>query len=231
MTILNALKGRAIPLYGDGKNVRDWLYVEDHCSAIDTVLRFGRPGETYNVGGSSEKMNIEVVRTICQVLNELTPVSKFRPHAALIMYVPDRPGDDRRYAINPTKLTNDLGWQPQHSLRSGIHKTIEWYLSHKEWLESLVRCTGVQSMRSGPPAGARFGQLQARIQKVGSVSSLQYSSCSLQMLVLYGSSRITRSCVPIWRGEGNTPYVLWSVKGDAKVQRLFGIGKHYSRIR
>ncbi|MFL6436213.1 MAG: dTDP-glucose 4,6-dehydratase [Terriglobales bacterium] len=141
LTILNALNGRAIPVYGDGKNVRDWLYVEDHCSAIDTILRLGRPGETYNVGGSSEKTNIEVVSTICEVLDELLPASKFRPHSSLIKYVTDRPGHDRRYAINATKLKDELRWEPRHSFRAGIRKTIEWYLSHKEWLESVVNGT------------------------------------------------------------------------------------------
>jgi dTDP-glucose 4,6-dehydratase len=141
LAILNALKGLAIPVYGDGKNVRDWLYVEDHCAAIDTILRLGHPGETYNVGGSSEKTNVEVVGTICEVLDNMMPASKFRPHSSLIKYVTDRPGHDRRYAINATKLKNDLGWEPQHSFRSGIRKTIEWYLSHKEWLESVVNGT------------------------------------------------------------------------------------------
>ena len=141
LTILNALSGKAIPVYGDGKNVRDWLYVEDHCSAIATILRAGRPGETYNVGGSSEKANIDVVATICETLDELVPHSQFRPHSALIKYVTDRPGHDRRYAIDATKLRDELGWQPQHTFRSGIRKTVEWYLVHKEWLESVVSGT------------------------------------------------------------------------------------------
>jgi dTDP-glucose 4,6-dehydratase len=149
LTILNALNGRAIPVYGDGKNVRDWLYVEDHCAAIDTILRLGRAGETYNVGGSSEKTNIVVVGTICEVLDDVMPASKFRPHSSLIKYVIDRPGHDRRYAINATKLKNDLGWEPQHSFRSGIRKTIEWYLSHKEWLESVVNGTYKDWIPSG----------------------------------------------------------------------------------
>jgi len=143
LTILNALNGRAIPVYGDGKNVRDWLYVEDHCSAIYTILRLGRPGETYNVGGSSEKTNIEVVSTICEVLDELLPASKFRPHSSLIKYVTDRPAHDRRYAIDATKLKNELGWEPLHSFRAGIRKTIEWYLSHCQDCEKLQQTFGV----------------------------------------------------------------------------------------
>jgi dTDP-glucose 4,6-dehydratase len=121
--------------------VRDWLYVEDHCAAIDAILRLGSPGETYNVGGSSEQTNIDVVGTICEVLDELLPASKCRPHSSLIKYVTDRPGHDRRYAIDATKLKNELGWEPRHSFRAGIRKTIEWYLSHKEWLESVVNGT------------------------------------------------------------------------------------------
>jgi dTDP-glucose 4,6-dehydratase len=141
LTILNAVNGKPIPVYGDGKNVRDWLYVEDHCSAIATILRSGRPGETYNVGGSSEKANIEVVTTICETLDELVADSQFRPHSSLIKYVTDRPGHDRRYAIDATKLRKELGWQPRETFSSGIRKTVQWYLNHTEWLESVVNGT------------------------------------------------------------------------------------------
>jgi len=132
------MQGKAIPVYGDGKNVRDWLYVEDHCDAISAILRSGRPGETYNVGGSSEKTNIEVVHTICEVLDELLPKSEFRPHKSLIKFVLDRPGHDRRYAVDATKLRRELNWQPRENFRSGIRKTGEWYLGHEEWLQSVV---------------------------------------------------------------------------------------------
>jgi dTDP-glucose 4,6-dehydratase len=138
LTILNAMQGKSIPVYGDGKNVRDWLYVEDHCDAISVILRSGKPGETYNVGGSSEKTNLEVVHTICEVLDELIPESEFRPHSSLIKFVKDRPGHDRRYAIDAGKLRRELGWQPRENFRSGIRKTIAWYLGHKEWLDSVV---------------------------------------------------------------------------------------------
>ena len=138
LVILNALQGKSIPVYGDGKNVRDWLYVEDHCEAIGVVLSSGRPGETYNIGGSSEKANIEVVTTICELLDELAPHATFRPHKSLIKFVTDRPGHDRRYAIDASKLRRELGWQPREDFRSGIRKTIEWYLTHQEWLESVV---------------------------------------------------------------------------------------------
>ncbi len=138
LAILNAMGGKPIPVYGDGKNVRDWLYVEDHCSAIATVLKSGRAGETYNVGGSSEKTNIEVVNTICEVLDELVPDAHTRPHKSLIKYVTDRPGHDRRYAVDANKLRVELGWQPKETFRSGIRKTIQWYLSNKKWLDSVT---------------------------------------------------------------------------------------------
>lgn len=138
LTILNALNGKAIPVYGDGKNVRDWLYVEDHCDAIWTILKLGKPGETYNVGGSSEKANIDVVHTICELMDELVPQSPSRPHKSLIKFVTDRPGHDRRYAVDASKLRKELGWQPRENFRSGIRRTIEWYLGHKQWLDSVV---------------------------------------------------------------------------------------------
>jgi dTDP-glucose 4,6-dehydratase len=138
LAILNAVQGRSIPVYGDGKNVRDWLYVADHCDAISLILRAGKPGETYNVGGASEKTNIEVVCTICEMLDELVPESEFRPHKSLIKFVTDRPGHDRRYAIDAAKLRRELGWQPRETFRSGIRKTIEWYLDHRDWLDSVV---------------------------------------------------------------------------------------------
>ena len=138
LTILNGLQGKAIPIYGDGKNVRDWLYVEDHCEAIAAILRSGKSGKTYNVGGSNEETNIEVANTICELLDELVPQSKFKPHKSLIKFVADRPGHDRRYAIDSSKLRRELGWQPRESFRSGIRKTIEWYLGHQQWLDAVV---------------------------------------------------------------------------------------------
>jgi dTDP-glucose 4,6-dehydratase len=138
LTILNAIQGKPIPVYGDGKNVRDWLYVEDHCDAISAILGSGNPGETYNVGGSSERTNIEVVQTICEELDDLLPESQFRPHCALIKFVTDRPGHDRRYAIDASKLRRELGWKPQENFCTGIRKTVEWYLGHKDWLDSVI---------------------------------------------------------------------------------------------
>lgn len=138
LTILNAVEGRPIPVYGDGKNVRDWLFVEDHCDALETILKLGKPGETYNVGGSSEKTNIEVVTTICELLDEMLPNSKFVPHKSLISFVKDRPGHDRRYAVDASKLRSELGWKPRESFRSGIRKTIAWYLSRRDWLDSVI---------------------------------------------------------------------------------------------
>ena len=138
LVILNAVRGKPIPLYGDGQNVRDWLYVEDHCQAIARILEAGRPGETYNVGGSSEKANLEVVNTICELLDELVPDSSFRPHKLLIKFVTDRPGHDRRYAIDATKLRCELGWTPREDFRSGLRKTIFWYLTNRHWLNSVI---------------------------------------------------------------------------------------------
>ena len=138
LVILNALKGEPLPIYGDGKNVRDWLFVGDHCAAIRQVLHHGLPGETYNIGGRSEQRNLEVVRTICAVLDELSPDSRFKPHEDLIRFVKDRPGHDRRYAIDPKKIEQELGWRPQETFESGIRKTVSWYLSNQPWVRDVT---------------------------------------------------------------------------------------------
>ncbi len=135
--ILNALAGRPIPVYGDGKNVRDWLYVTDHCRAIDTVIQRGALGETYNVGGKGERTNIEIVKTICALLDERRPDSQHRPHESLITYVKDRPGHDRRYAIDLSRIQRELDWQPAEDLKSGLAKTVDWYLAHLDWCEAV----------------------------------------------------------------------------------------------
>jgi dTDP-glucose 4,6-dehydratase len=137
LAILNALKGEPLPLYGDGKNIRDWLYVEDHCKVLKLALERGRPGQTYNIGGGAEKTNLEVVETICSLLDQICPDSSKVPHAALITFVKDRPGHDRRYAIDYTKIVRELGWKPKESLASGLLKTIRWYLDHQEWVSSV----------------------------------------------------------------------------------------------
>jgi dTDP-glucose 4,6-dehydratase len=137
LIILNAIQGKPLPVYGDGKNVRDWLYVTDHCSAIRLVLARGRPGETYNVGGNTEKTNLEVVRTICAVLDEIRPDSLFTPHSSLLTFVQDRPGHDRRYAIDIAKLRRELGWQPAVTFEEGMRQTIRWYLDHEEWVRNV----------------------------------------------------------------------------------------------
>jgi dTDP-glucose 4,6-dehydratase len=136
LVILNALEGKSLPVYGDGKNVRDWLFVEDHCAAIRTVLDKGKPGEAYNIGGNSERANIDVVTTICDLVDELRPRSG-RSRRDLITYVADRPGHDRRYAIDATKIKRELGWQPAERFESGLRKTVLWYLDHPEWVESV----------------------------------------------------------------------------------------------
>jgi dTDP-glucose 4,6-dehydratase len=137
LTILNALAGKPLPIYGDGQQVRDWLFVKDHCSAIRAVLAGGRLGETYNVGGWNEKPNIEVVRTICTILDDLSPRADGQPYAEQITYVKDRPGHDRRYAIDARKLEAELGWKPAETFESGIRKTVAWYLENREWAANV----------------------------------------------------------------------------------------------
>jgi len=136
LMILNALNGKPLPIYGDGKNVRDWLYVGDHCAGIRAALAKGKPGETYNIGGNSEKTNLEVVHAVCAILDELHPAGA--PHAKLITYVKDRPGHDQRYAINAEKIRRELGWEPQERFEKGLRKTVEWYLSHDDWIQNVV---------------------------------------------------------------------------------------------
>jgi dTDP-glucose 4,6-dehydratase len=137
LMILNALEGKALPVYGDGLNVRDWLYVEDHCSAIRLVLEKGQLGETYNVGGSSERTNIEVVTAICDILDELQPDAAMGSRRKLITYVTDRPGHDRRYAIDARKISRELGWHPEQQFESGIRKTVQWFLEHMDWVDDI----------------------------------------------------------------------------------------------
>ncbi len=138
LIISNALEGKELPVYGDGKNVRDWLYVEDHCAAILAVLEKGRAGETYNVGGNSEKQNIEVVRTICAILDErVGPLEGGAPRTSLIRFVTDRPGHDRRYAIDATKIRSELGWKPSVSFEEGIRRTVDWYLENRRWIDEV----------------------------------------------------------------------------------------------
>ena len=132
LMILNALEGKALPVYGKGNQVRDWLYVEDHARALYKVITEGTVGETYNVGGHNEKQNIEVVHTLCDLLDELVP-SPLTPHSSLITYVTDRPGHDLRYAIDASKIQRELGWAPEETFESGIRKTVEWYLDNLEW--------------------------------------------------------------------------------------------------
>lgn len=133
LVILNALDGKNLPIYGKGNQIRDWLYVEDHARALYKVVTEGTVGETYNIGGHNEKQNIDVVKTICQILDELKPQSNGQPYESLITFVKDRPGHDLRYAIDATKIQNDLGWMPEETFDSGIRKTVEWYLNNLEW--------------------------------------------------------------------------------------------------
>ena len=138
LVILNALNGKLLPIYGDGQQIRDWLYVGDHCSAIREVLAKGRLGETYNIGGWNEKANIDVVKTICSILDELKPRADGKLYAEQVTFVTDRPGHDRRYAIDASKIKRDLGWKPQETFNTGIKKTVQWYLDNPVWVEGVV---------------------------------------------------------------------------------------------
>jgi dTDP-glucose 4,6-dehydratase len=135
---INILMGKPLPVYGDGQNIRDWLYVGDHCTAIDTVLHLGSVGETYNVGGNNEVKNIDLVHILCDLMNELAPHLPTRPAQELITYVKDRPGHDRRYAINSTKLQTELGWTPSVTVEQGMRLTVEWFLAHDDWWKPLL---------------------------------------------------------------------------------------------
>ena len=137
LVIHNALAGRPLPIYGDGSNVRDWLYVGDHCSAVRAVLAGGEPGRVYNVGGWNEKTNLEVVHTICGLLDEMRP-DPAGPHSRLITYVTDRPGHDRRYAIDARRIAAELGWKPEQTFETGIRETVRWYLDHPQWVADIV---------------------------------------------------------------------------------------------
>jgi dTDP-glucose 4,6-dehydratase len=138
LCILNALNGKPLPIYGDGQQIRDWLYVKDHCSAIRTVLEKGKLGETYNVGGWNEKANLDVVKIMCGILDELKPKLNGTKYESQITYVKDRPGHDRRYAIDATKLKKELGWKPNETFETGIRKTVEWYLNNQDWVDHVV---------------------------------------------------------------------------------------------
>ncbi|HEY0332974.1 MAG TPA: dTDP-glucose 4,6-dehydratase [Stenotrophomonas sp.] len=138
LVIAKALAGEPLPVYGDGKQVRDWLFVGDHCEAIRTVLAKGKVGETYNVGGNSERQNIEVVQAICALLDERRPRDDGKPRASQITHVTDRPGHDRRYAIDASKLKNELGWEPKHTFEQGIAETVDWYLANQDWVRGVL---------------------------------------------------------------------------------------------
>lgn len=137
LMIANALAGKSLPVYGDGRQIRDWLYVTDHCSALCRVLEAGKPGEIYNIGGWNEKANIEIVQTICVLLKELTRASSDTNYLDLITYVKDRPGHDRRYAIDARKIEQELGWKPSETFETGIRKTVQWYLDNQDWVASV----------------------------------------------------------------------------------------------
>jgi dTDP-glucose 4,6-dehydratase len=139
LMILNSIAGKKLPVYGKGANVRDWLHVADHCSALDLVIRNGQPGRTYNVGGRNERTNLEVVYALCDILDELQPRAHGGSHRDLIEFVPDRPGHDLRYAIDADRIRSELGWEPIHEFRSGLRATVQWYLDNQAWCEEVMR--------------------------------------------------------------------------------------------
>jgi dTDP-glucose 4,6-dehydratase len=153
LVILNAVAGKPLPVYGKGDNIRDWLYVEDHARALRLVLTSGKVGETYNIGGHNERTNLEVVRAICGLLDDLRPDSPFVPHAGLIKFVADRPGHDQRYAIDASKIERELGWVPAESFESGLRKTVAWYLDNEPWWHD-VQSGGYRQERLGLGAGS-----------------------------------------------------------------------------
>ncbi|MGB5595734.1 MAG: dTDP-glucose 4,6-dehydratase [Crocosphaera sp.] len=135
---INILLGKPLPVYGDGQNIRDWLYVGDHCSALETVINQGKPGETYNIGGNNEVKNIDLVTLLCELMDELASELPVKPSKQLITFVKDRPGHDRRYAIDATKIKTELGWTPQETVENGLRKTIQWYLNNQDWWQPLL---------------------------------------------------------------------------------------------
>lgn len=153
VTILAALEGRPIPIYGDGRNVRDWLFVEDHARALELILESGAPGEVYNVGSNAETTNVEMVRAICGWMDELLPGSPHRPHADLIEFVADRPGHDRRYAIDSGRVRRELGWRPHFDLQEGLGRTVRWYLDNREWWQAIREGGFAVGRRQGLPGG------------------------------------------------------------------------------
>ena len=145
LMIMNALDGKDLPIYGDGQQIRDWLYVEDHCEAIWQVLQNGRSGESYCVGGNNQPANLEIVDTLCEILDELKPSSSGKPYTSQKTFVTDRPGHDRRYAMKIDKIKNELNWQPKHNLKDGLIKTVEWYLAQDDWLDAIHKEKDYQS--------------------------------------------------------------------------------------
>ncbi|MCH2389117.1 MAG: GDP-mannose 4,6-dehydratase, partial [Nitrospinales bacterium] len=148
LMIQKAIAGEPLPVYGDGLHVRDWLYVDDHCIALEQTLKNGPLGEVYNIGGNNEKTNLDLVSTLCEILDELIPDSPHKPHKSLIKFVDDRPGHDRRYAIDAGKIKRDLGWEPAETLDTGLRKTAKWYINNPQWIERVM---------SGAYKGQRLG--------------------------------------------------------------------------
>ena len=153
LIIMNSINGKPLPVYGDGQQIRDWLYVEDHCEAIQLILERGKAGETYLIGGENQPTNLEIIHLITSFLDEMLPDSPYRPHAELIAFVQDRPGHDRRYAMEITKIRNELGWTPSHDLKSGLRDTVKWYLDNQDWVRALTDKEGFGTWMKSNYAG------------------------------------------------------------------------------
>ena len=201
LVILNARAGKPLPVYGDGQNVRDWLFVEDHCDAIRRVLAQGRVGETYNIGGGSEKRNLEIVETICSILDELCPDDPVVPHRNLITFVKDRPGHDRRYAIDARKIERELGWKPRESFESGIRKTIQWYLQNEEWVKEVT-------------SGATGSGLPPSTHKIAGSASAKQRTDHMRITIFGATGLLGKALMREWKEDEVTG--LGSADGDIR---------------
>ena len=173
LMIMNAVEGKPLPIYGDGTNIRDWLHVEDHCDALHAVLQSGTPGEVYNIGGDAECTNLEVVNTICEIVDELCPTAPSKPSTSLITYVKDRPGHDQRYAIDASKIKAELGWHPKHNFKTGIRETVQWYLDNEAWSEN-VTSGNYQRQRLGLLDQSDASQAQVDVTSAKTVAAESY---------------------------------------------------------